>query len=151
MRAGPEGDSSASATTDVPIWQRWLPRIGTVGATITTFCCLGVAAALSLASAVGATFLTRDATLKPLLIATITLTVVGSALTYWRHRNPVPLLLTALSGIWVYSFIFVITGTAKPVVWAGLATLIGVQIWDLVLVRKCQSRQATPGGTTTPR
>jgi len=151
MRAESERESSASAATDVPMWQRWLPRIGTVGATITTFCCLGVAAALSLASAVGATFLTRDATLKPLLIATLTLTVIGSALTYGRHRNPIPLLLTALSGIWVYSFIFVITGTAKPVVWAGLATLIGVQIWDVFLVRKCQSPQATSGGRRAPR
>lgn len=142
MRTESERDSSASAATDVPIWQRWLPRTGAVATAITTICCLGIAAAISLASAVGATFLTRDATLKPLLLASITLTVVGSALTYWRHRNPVPLLLTVLSGAWVYLSIFVIAGVARPAVWAGLAVLIGVQIWDVVLVRKCRAARA---------
>src|SRR5712691_4114239 len=119
VSAGARHDSSVSAEGDIPFWQRWLPRAGTVAAGFTTLCCIGVTAALSLASAVGATFLTRDATLKPLLAATIALTVVGSALTYRRHRNPFPLLLTAVAGAWVFLFTFVIVGTADAGTHAG--------------------------------
>ena len=86
MSTGARDESSVSG--GVPLWQRWLPRAGAIAAGFTTLCCIGVSAALSLASAVGATFLTKDATLRPVLAATLALTVVGSALTYWRHRNP---------------------------------------------------------------
>ncbi|MBA2560897.1 MAG: MerC domain-containing protein, partial [Propionibacteriales bacterium] len=116
----------------------------------TTICCLGFTAALSLASAVGATFLTRDATLKPLLVATIILTVVGSALTYRRHRNPLPLILTALAGAWVFLFIFTVGGAPRPVVWAGLAVFLGVQVWDLILIRRCRTPGPEFGETAVP-
>lgn len=43
------------------------PRVGFVAAAITAVCCLGVSFAISFASSIGATFLTRDATPKPLL------------------------------------------------------------------------------------
>ncbi len=98
----------------------------------------------------GATFLTRDATLKPLLVATIILTLVGSALTYRRHRNPLPLILTALAGAWVFLFTFTIRGTPHPVVWAGLAVFLGVQIWDLILIRRCRVARPESGETALP-
>jgi len=125
-------------------------RAGAAAAAFTTLCCLGFTAALSLASAVGATFLTRDATLKPLLVATITLTLVGSALTYRRHRNPLPLILTALAGAWVFLFIFTIGGTPRPVVWAGLAVFLGVQVWDPILIRRCRTARPKFGETAVP-
>ncbi len=99
----------------------------------------------------GATFLTRDATLKPLLVATVILTLVGSALTYRRHRNPLPLILTALAGAWVFLLTFTIGGTPRPVVWAGLAVFLGVRVWDLVLIRTCRISRRTPERTAEPR
>jgi len=174
MSTGARDESSSSGTGDFPLWQRWFPRAGAIAAGFTTLCCIGVTAALSLASAVGATFLTRDTTLKPLLIATIALTVVGSALTYRRHRNPFPLFLTAVAGAWVFLFTFVIVGTAHagsgdtmagmastsghagtpaphwPLVWAGLAAFLGAQFWDVVRVRKCRVPRAKPGRTEVP-
>jgi uncharacterized membrane protein (UPF0136 family) len=121
------------------LWQRFLPRAGAIAAAFTTLCCLGLTAALSLASAAGATFLTEDATLKPLLAASIILTLVGSALTYRRHRNPVPLILTALAGAWVFLSIFIIDGVPQLAVWAGLAVFLGVQVWDFILIRHCRT------------
>lgn len=156
----------AKPVSDAPLWQRWLPRVGATAAAFTTLCCIGVSAALSLATAVGATFLTRDATLKPVLAATIGLTVLGSSLTWWRHRNPFPLLLTATAGTWVFLFTFVIVGQTAPgsgdtmagmaagpgdatvaapywpLVWAGLAVFLGAQAWDLIRVRSCRVRAA---------
>ncbi len=146
----PTRHPSAPSAGQIPLWQRSLPRAGAAAAAFTTLCCLGFTAALSLASAVGATFLTRDATLKPLLVATIILTVVGSALTYRRHRNPLPLILTALAGAWVFLFIFTIGGTPRPVVWAGLAVFLGVQVWDLILIRRCRTARPESGETALP-
>jgi len=139
MNPPTRGNPSAPPAGQISLWQRSLPRVGAVAAAFTTLCCLGFAAALSLASAVGATFLTKDATLKPLLVATIILTLVGSALTYRRHHNLLPLILTALAGAWVFLFIFTIGGAPRPVVWAGLAVFLGVQVWDLILVRRCRT------------
>ena len=45
----------------VLVWQRGVTWASVVAAGFAALCCLGVSAALSLASAVGATFLTREA------------------------------------------------------------------------------------------
>ncbi len=66
---------------------------------------------LSWAGVAGATFLTRDSSLRPLLAASLAVTVVGSALTFWRHRRPGPLALTAVAAIWVYAFIYLVGGS----------------------------------------
>ncbi|GAB3662676.1 hypothetical protein GCM10027596_24660 [Nocardioides korecus] len=95
--------------------------------------------------------MTRDATLKPLLVATIIFTLVGSGLTYRRHRNPLPLILTAVAGAWVFLFIFTIGGTPHPVVWAGLAVFLGVQIWDLILIRRCRVARPDAAETAFPK
>ena len=142
---------SAPAAGQIPLWQRSLPRAGAAAAAFTTLCCLGFTAALSLASAVGATIMTRDATLEPILVATIILTVVGSALTYRCHRNPLPVILTALAGTWVFLSIFTIRGLPRPAVWAGLAVFLGVQVWDLFLVRRCRTRLPAISETASPK
>lgn len=121
----------------------FLPRAGFAASAITTICCLGLSAAVSLASAVGATFLTRDATLQPLLMAALTVTVAGSAWTFRRHRSPAPLLLTVTASAWIYSALYGplnegISGLSSTVlVWIGLAGLLGAQVWDALRVRRC--------------
>jgi hypothetical protein len=158
-----------SVTHRQPLWQRLLPRVGAVAAGFTALCCLGISAALSLASSVGATFLTRDSSVKPLLAITLVVTALGSALTYWRHRHPGPLLLTVLAGAWVYLFTFVVetsshapmhdnmghvhehgahlthaglTGGRRMLVWLGLAVLVAAQVWDVLRVRTAHHRVA---------
>jgi len=83
-----------------------LPRAGFIASAITTVCCLGLSAAVSLASSIGATFLTRDATLQPLLAVTLAVTVLGSVWTYRRHRSLLPLLLTVAASTLIYSALF---------------------------------------------
>ena len=84
----------------------FLPRAGLVGSALTTVCCLGVSSAISLASAVGATFLTRDATLQPLLTAMLAVTVAGSAWSARRHRSLPPFLLSVIASALVYSALY---------------------------------------------
>ncbi len=73
-----------------PGWRRWFASVSVVAAGFTTLCRLGLSAALALASAVGAGFLTKDSTLRPILALTLALTVAGSALTYGRSRRRRP-------------------------------------------------------------
>ncbi len=73
--------SDASDNGPPPMWQGWIPRTGVIVAGFTALCCLGVAAALSLATSVSATFLTRDSSLRPLLAATL-------LFTRWAARSP---------------------------------------------------------------
>jgi MerC mercury resistance protein len=95
----------------VPVWQRGVMWASVLAAGFTALCCLGLSAALSLASAVGATFLTRDSTLRPILAITLVLTVAGSALTFWRHRRPGPLIVTAVAAVSVYGTLFLAGGS----------------------------------------
>src|SRR5712691_389424 len=91
-------------------WERAVSPIGVIAAGFTTLCCLGIAAVLSFASSIGATFLTRDSSLRPILIATLAITIAGSALTFWRHRQTIwPLAITVAASVWIYAVVFATT------------------------------------------
>ena len=144
-------------------WQRAFAPLGTVAAGFTTLCCLGMSAAVSLGTSVGATFLTRDSALRPLLAVTLGLTVAGSALTFRRRRGPAwPLALTVVASLAIYGALYSGNGAMSgmddgmagetpalagdrsgglgnnrlALVWAGAALLIGVQVWDLLRTRR---------------
>ena len=132
-----------------------------VAAGFTTLCCLGFAAALSLATALGATFLTKDDTRRPILAVTLALTVAGSAFTYWRHRSPGSLVITIIAAVWVYAMTYLVdgshgqamddgmgdsmadhgsahgglSGARLVLIWIGLGLLVAAQVWDIVRIR----------------
>ena len=151
-------------------WQQAVGPVGTVAAGFTTLCCLGVSAAVSLGTSVGATFLTRDSALRPLLAATLAVTVAGSALTFWRHRGLAwPLVVTVAASLAIYSAVYIglgaggmndgMVGEAPAhagvdhglgngrlvIVWAGAALLIGAQLWDL---RRARRSRCSPSKRT---
>jgi uncharacterized membrane protein (UPF0136 family) len=128
----------------LPAWRRWLPRAGALGALFTTACCIGLPAVVSLLSAVGAGVLLNDRYLQPLLVATLLITISASALTYWRHRNPMPLIVTTLSAALIYWFIY--RDYRVPIVWVGAAALVGAQVWEVVAVRSCTPRARRRAG-----
>ena len=162
MRTGTRPPSSVA---------RWRPlaAAGTVAAGFTTLCCLGVSAAVSLSTSLGATFLTRDSSLRPLLAATLAVTVTASAFTFWRHRGLVwPFAATAAAAIMIYGAVYIglgpggmndgMAGDAPPtpgaghsglgngrltIVWTGAVLLIGAQMWDVLRVRRSRSAPST--------
>jgi hypothetical protein len=89
-------------------------------------------------SALGVGFLVQDRYLAPALVALVALTVAGSVLTFRRHRNPVPLTITALAGASLYWDIYVHYNLTA--VWVGAAALLGAQVWDVLAVRACLRR-----------
>jgi hypothetical protein len=151
-----------------PKWELAVSPVGVIAAGFTTLCCLGIAAALSFASSIGATFLTRDSSLRPILFVTLAVTTAGSALTYWRHRQTVvPLAVTVAASVWIYLAVFAsvghdamhdnmadahvvavhhhsLSGGRQALAGIGLAVLIGAQLWDLLRVRTQRQLQATP-------
>ena len=151
-----------------PRWERAVSPVGLIATGFTTLCCLGIAAALSFATSIGATFLTRDSSLRPILIATLAITAAGSALTFWRYRQTVvPLALTLVAGVWIYLTVFAIvshdamhdnirdahsavvyhqalSGGRQMLAGVGLAVLIGAQLWDLLRVRAQRQLRTTP-------
>jgi hypothetical protein len=115
-----------------------------VATLFTTACCVGVPAAVSLVSAAGVGYLLTDRYLQPLLIIVLLITIGASALTFRRHRNAVPLIVTALSGGTVYWFIY--RDYQVPIVWVGAAAMIAAQVWDVLAVRAGAVRR---GGMTS--
>jgi hypothetical protein len=153
--------------------RRWVSTLGAIAAGFTAACCVGLSAAVSLSTALGATFLTRDTTLRPLLAFTLAVTVAGSALTYWRRRQAWPLALSLVSAAWIYSFVYLIgaghagamtdhmadhavghrtgfSGGRLAAIWIGLAVLVGSQLRDLIIVRGARRREM-PCGDGEPR
>ena len=155
--------------SNVVRWRQLVGPVGTFAAGFTTLCCLGVSTAVSLSSSLGATFLTRDSSLRPLLAATLALTVTASALTFSRHGGIVwPFAATAAAAIMIYGAVYIglgaggmndgMAGEAPPgpgaghkglgsgrltVVWTGAVFLIGAQMWDLLRVRRLRSAPST--------
>ncbi len=94
-------------------------------------CCLGVAAALSVLTAVGAGFLANDAVLLPLFYGLMALSLwllYGTS----RRRGLAPFWLGAAgavaagAGLWI----------AGVLVWVGLAALIAGSVWDFARGRE---------------
>jgi hypothetical protein len=169
MSPSPATDPVAPALP--PRWQRWLPRGAALVAGFATLCCLGLTALVSLLTAIGATFLTTDATLRPLLAVSLVITIVASAFTWRRHRNPLPLLLTVIAAVTIFWSLYgnALFGHAAGAhgdsmndpmsdgmgantptaglpggvgVWIGLALLVIAQVWDVWRLRQLKRQNA---------
>ena len=115
----------------------------------TTACCIGLPAVVSLATALGAGFLLTDRYLQPLLTTLVLVTIAAGALTYRRHRNLAPLLVTVLSADAIYWFIY--RDYRVQIVWVAALALIAAQVWDVLAVRACAVRAARSAGSSAVR
>lgn len=98
----------------------------TIGAAFAGACCLGVNAALSLLTAIGAGFLVNDAILIPLYFGLLALSVWFLYTSARGHGNLTPFwsglsgALVASAALWIHA----------GLVYAGLAVLLGSSLWD---------------------
>jgi hypothetical protein len=170
MPVSPSSDTDPVVLALPPRWQRVLPPAAALVAGFAALCCLGLTALVSLLTAIGATFLTQDATLGPLLAVSLVVTIVASSFTWRRHRNPLPLLLTVVAAVIIFWSLYggALFGHAAsghgdhmgdPMpdslhgaghhgspggngVWVGLALLITAQVWDIWRLRLLKRRAA---------
>ncbi|OGA43098.1 MAG: hypothetical protein A3G24_22795 [Betaproteobacteria bacterium RIFCSPLOWO2_12_FULL_62_13] len=95
-------------------------------------CCLGVTAALSVLTAVGAGFLVNDAILIPLFVALLAFSLWLLFRTAAAHHNLRPFWLgvagavAAFAGLWV----------SAAVVYIGIGALVTGSLWDFVASRR---------------
>ena len=102
------------------------------GAAFAGACCLGVPAALSVLSAIGAGFLINDAFLIPLFLGMCALSVWLLHSSARSHHNLTPFwtglsgAIVAFGGLWVHA----------ALVYGGLAVLIASSVWDFWNARR---------------
>src|SRR5229473_94105 len=135
--------------------------LAALAAFLTTLCCLGFPALVGFLSALGAGFLLNDRYLEPLLAGTLLLTLLIVGLHLRRHQQPGPFILSlvaagsvffALYGVGLLSHAaggdHMADGMAAPPTWSpylaygAILVLLGAQVWDLWLYRRCARRAA---------
>lgn len=94
-------------------------------------CCLGVSAALSALTAIGAGFLINDAILIPLFLAFVSLSLWLLYRSARSHADLRPFRVGLGGGIAAFAGLWI----APLVVIAGLAVCVGASLWDFVLLR----------------
>src|SRR5215813_13992580 len=135
--------------------------LAALAALFTTLCCVGFPALVGLLSALGAGFLLNDRYLEPLLATTLLLTLLIAGLHLRRHHHPVPFLLSSISAGSVFFAIYGVgllphatgvdhmaDGMAATPTWSpflaygAILVLLGAQVWDLWLYRRCAPKGA---------
>lgn len=102
------------------------------GAAFAAACCLGVTAALSALTAIGAGFLINDAVLIPLYVLLLALSAWLLYRSAKAHRDLSPFWLgasgavVAFAGLWISSYL----------VYAGLIVLVAANVGDFVRARR---------------
>jgi len=132
-------DRNFSETTTSAQTSRRASLAGLFGSGFALLCCAGVAPVLGLLSAVGLSFLIRDAVLIPLLI--VALGVTGWGLWQGRrsHGRGFPLLLglgggaLAVGGLYLW----------VPLAFVGFAAVLLASVWNLRLLRACTISSST--------
>lgn len=105
------------------------------GAGFVGACCLGVAGALSLLTAIGAGFLINDAFLIPLYLGLLGLSVWLLYSSARSHGNLAPFwaglggAIVAFAGLWIL----------PALVYVGLAVLISGSVWDFWNMRSARA------------
>ena len=127
---------------------RWSQLGGLLGAGFATACCLGLPAALSLMTALGAGFLIRDEYLFPLFVLFIGLSLWGLRVSTRHHGYAPPFWLGLAGAAFAAGGLFLLVTGRLPRTWpvyVGLAGVVGGSLWDLV-----RSRMKPAGAPAAP-
>ena len=145
--------------------QFWMPGGGSAlaafAALFTTLCCLGFPALVGFLSALGTGFLLTDRYLEPLLATTLLLTLLIAGLHLRQHHQVGPFILSLVASGSVFFAIYGVgllphavgddhmadAMTAPPtwslvLAYGAILVLLGAQVWDLWLFRRCVSKAA---------
>jgi len=132
----------------------------------TTLCCLGFPALVGFLSALGTGFLLTDRYLEPLLATTLLLTLLIAGLHLRQHHQVGPFILSLVASGSVFFAIYGIgllphaaggdhmaDAMAAPPTWSlvlaygAILVLLGAQVWDLWLFRRCVRSSLVSTGT----
>jgi mercuric ion transport protein len=117
----------------------YFDKVGPLGSIFAALCCIGTPGLLAFLSAIGAGFLINDAILLPLLVFFLAVSMAGLYYSFKAHRNRWPFVLGGISSLLIIFFIYGLF--FKPLVYPGLAGLVGVSVWNVFLKRRCEAAQ----------
>lgn len=103
---------------------------GSLGATFAALCCAGVPAVLGALSAAGLGFLVNDMILLPLVILSLGVALWGLGRGTARHGLRRILVLG-----WVGAVLLVVGIFIYPLVYAGVAAMLGAALWNTAVLR----------------
>lgn len=119
-------------------WTRWLPGVATV---LSMAACYGTLGLISLLGAMGFALVVDDTIWAGAIVAFAVLAVVGIALGMMRHRQPWPLLVSAIgAGVVAYAMY---VHYDRLIEFAGFAILCGAAFWDWRLRQAHSCERAT--------
>ena len=108
---------------------------GSVGATVAALCCAGVPAVLGTLSASGLGFLVNDLILLPLVVLALGLALWGLGRGAARHGLRGVLVLG-----WVGAVLLAVGIFLYPLVYTGVAAMLGAAVWNTVALRRAATR-----------
>jgi len=106
----------------------WMAAGSVVG-----LCCAGSPLLLAFLGGIGLGFVINDFILFPLFFLSIGFMFYALHWNKKMHVSKNPLYLAIVSTILILVGIFV-----KPIIWIGIAGLVGASLWDKILVKKCK-------------
>jgi len=107
---------------------------GSLGATVAALCCAGVPAVLGALSAAGLGFLMNDLILFPLVLVSLGVALWGLGRGAVCHGLRGVLVLG-----WIGAALLVVGIFLYPLVYAGMAALLGAAAWNTVALRRAAS------------
>ncbi len=117
---------------------RFADSAGVVGAVLAALCCAGAPIILAVLSALGLSFLRKDAILLPFMFVALLIALWG----FWRDRSTHGAngpLLVALVGMLALTagVIFIHGFPAQEVIGIGVIALLSATVWNASLRRAC--------------
>lgn len=106
---------------------------GSLGATFAAPCCAGVPAVLGALSAAGLGFVVNDAILLPLVVLALEVALWGLWRGSARHGSRAVLVLGGVGAM-----LLVVGIILYPLVYAGVAAMLGAAVWNTAALRGAQ-------------
>ncbi len=106
---------------------------GSLAASVAALCCAGVPAVLGVLSAAGLGFLVNDGILLPLVVLALGVALWGLWRGTERHGSRGVLMLGGVGAVLLMVGIFL-----YPLVYAGVAAMMGAALWNKVALRRVQ-------------
>ncbi len=116
-----------------------IDKVGILGAILSHLCCVGIGANIGFFAAIGAGFLMNNMIRVPIVTISLVISMLGVFMSYSKHRNIFPFIMSVISSVVIFVFSFAIR--VDILVYAGLAGLIGASGYNYVCFKRCTAAE----------
>lgn len=120
-----------------------MDKAGILGVILSHLCCVGIGANISFFAAIGAGFLMSNAVRMPIVTISLIVSMLGIFISYLRHRNIFPFVISVISSVAILVFSFAMR--LDILVYAGIAGLIGASGYNYLCLKRCTTAERKCG------